>query len=100
MRSFVLLPTSTVKPPRHAAYDVTLADRRVERWAGAYRSSRKKEHPIEKSKRMAIVTINFGVNRFLGCLTMLFHVAHPVGRKDDEVSGESNDVERNDRHSF
>jgi len=49
---------------------------------------------------MATVTNYFGVNRFLGCLTMLFHVARPAGREDDEVSGESNGVEGNDRHSF
>ena len=49
---------------------------------------------------MATVTNSFGVNRFMVCLTMLFHVARPAGRKDGEVSGESNDVERNDRHSF
>jgi hypothetical protein len=31
-------PSSTVKPPRHAAYDATLVKRRAERWAGVYRS--------------------------------------------------------------
>jgi len=37
-----LLPTSTVKPLRHAVYDATLTERTPEFWAGAYRSSRKK----------------------------------------------------------
>ena len=36
--SFVLLPT--VRLPRHAALDETLAKRRAERWASANRSSR------------------------------------------------------------
>jgi hypothetical protein len=72
----------------------------VDRCARAYRSRRKKEHPIEKPKRMPTVTISFGVNRFLVCLTMLFQVARPTGRKNDEVSGESSDVKSNGRHSF
>ena len=42
LRSFVYFPSSTVKPPRDAAYDATLAERRAERWASAYLSSRKK----------------------------------------------------------
>jgi len=41
----------------------------------------------------------FWCEQILG-LTMLFHVARPAGRKDNEVSGESNDVERKDWHSF
>lgn len=43
---FVQLPSSNVRLPRHAAYDGTLVEHRAERWAEAYRSSRKKEHPI------------------------------------------------------
>ena len=42
MRSSVWLPSSTAKPPRHAECDETLAERRADRWAGVYRSSRGK----------------------------------------------------------
>jgi len=38
----------TVKPPRHAAYKAMLAERREERWAGAYCSSRKKKTPYKR----------------------------------------------------
>jgi len=34
--------SSTVKTPGHAAHGAMLAERRVERWASAYRANRKK----------------------------------------------------------
>jgi hypothetical protein len=58
-----------------------------------------KKNSTEISKRMPAVTNSIGVNRFLGCLTIIFHVPRRAGRKD-EVSGESNDVKGKDRHSF
>jgi len=45
LRTFVWLPSSAVIPPRHAAYDTTLAERRAVRWPGAHWSS-KKNKPI------------------------------------------------------
>jgi hypothetical protein len=39
-------PVVTAKPPRHAAYDATLTERRAKLWAGAYRPIRKQKHPI------------------------------------------------------
>jgi hypothetical protein len=40
LRLFVWLPSSTVKPPGHAVYDATLAERRAVHWVGTYYSSR------------------------------------------------------------
>ena len=41
LSSYVYFPSSTVKSPRHAAYDAALAERRAETWACANRTSMK-----------------------------------------------------------
>jgi len=41
-----LVPVIECKPPRHATYDATLAERREESRAGAYRSSSKKKNTL------------------------------------------------------
>ena len=43
MRSFVYIPSTTVEPPRQAACNATLAERRTELWACASRSSKEKK---------------------------------------------------------
>ena len=51
--SYVQLPLSTVKPPRHAAYDATLAKRRADRWAGAYRYREEEEEEEEEEEKVS-----------------------------------------------
>jgi hypothetical protein len=49
---------------------------------------------------MATITNSFGVKRFLSCLAMLFSRGASNGTENDEILGESNYVEGNDRHSL
>jgi len=42
----ILCLSPDIECPTSAVYDATLTERRPQRLAGAYRSSRKKKHPI------------------------------------------------------
>ena len=46
LRSFVNLPSSTIKPARHAGCDETLADRRAKRRTKCLSAKQEKQHPI------------------------------------------------------
>lgn len=69
------LLSPTAKPPRHAAYNVMLADSRAERWARAYRSSRE-----EKQSCISVTSYPYQIG--FGNLVSLLIALYAVNRRE------------------